>query len=312
MDRQRRICSRKRPLNTADGTEFLYNRTTHSGLPTYEISSLQRVHVRLEAVPTLNQNDDGATDPQRALDGGWKQSAQSPSPTLPSSSSATSTLAPQLHMLVPRCDHFDRHLRTVLQSAVRRPPVTTNTLVELDLNWIFHNIHLRSDINFESGLHFMPVKGLRAESKRRESHDYWLALVAELQMYTHARQECTATCTGETPDGLGSFTPRIPQMFTDLRALLETLVSDKDLAGISANFDIPFLMQQMGMGVLDIPHLANWVASVLKSNCAPIRDEWANDMAQEIEEGARASDMKLLVSGLKKLFSFLEAMRLVN
>jgi hypothetical protein len=43
-----------------------------------------------------------------------------------------------------------------------------------------------------------------------------------------------------------------------------------------------------------------------------MRDEWADEMAAKIEEGCMKSDMDLIVNGLEKLFSFLEAMKLVR
>jgi hypothetical protein len=43
-----------------------------------------------------------------------------------------------------------------------------------------------------------------------------------------------------------------------------------------------------------------------------MRDESADEMACKIEEGWTKSDMELIVDGLEKLFSFLEAMKLVR
>ena len=195
--------------------------------------------------------------------------------------------------------------------AVPHPPVTTATLLELDLNWILHNINLRSDINFESDLHFMPVRGKHAEQKRTEAQEYWLALAAELQIHLHARLECLPSPPDEGSRADEFFTPRLPQMFAGLRELLETLVPDRDHDSIAENLDVPFMMQQTQQGVLDISRLAKWLASLLKSHCAPMRDEWADQMTLGIEEGARNSDMVMLVKGIEKLFSVLEAMKLV-
>ena len=202
-------------------------------------------------------------------------------------------------------------MRLALKLAMQNPPVTTTTLLELDLNWILHNIHLRSDINFESDLHFMPVKGKRAEQKHMEAQEYWLALAAELQIHLHTRVVCLPADQDKRDCFPQSFEPRLPQMFADLRELLETLVPDRDHVSIAGNLDVPFLMQQIENGVLDICQLARWLMTLLKSHCAPMRDEWADRMTQQIEEGAQASDMILLVRGVERLFSVLEAMKLV-
>ena len=216
----------------------------------------------------------------------------------------------QQKMLVPSCRHFGAQMRNALTVAVPRPPVTTATLIELDLNWILHNMNLRSDINFENDLHFMPVKGKRAEQKRKEAQEYWLALAAELQIHLHACNEYPSKGS-EGAYARERFTPRLAQMFTDLRELLETLIPDRDHVSIAENLDVPFVMQQIENGVLDISRVARWLASLLKSHCAPMRDEWADQMTQQIEEGAGKSDMVLLVKGIEKLFSVLEAMKLV-
>ena len=44
----------------------------------------------------------------------------------------------------------------------------------------------------------------------------------------------------------------------------------------------------------------------------PARDESADEMASKIEEGCAKSNMEPIVDGLEKLFSFLEAMKLVR
>jgi T-complex protein 11 len=102
-------------------------------------------------------------------------------------------------MLIPASKNFTEHLRTALKYAVSHPPVTTATLIKLDLNWILHNMNLRSDINFETDLHFMPVKGKHAEQKGKQAQQYWLALAAELQIHIHNRVECAFS------DGLINF-----------------------------------------------------------------------------------------------------------
>ena len=43
-----------------------------------------------------------------------------------------------------------------------------------------------------------------------------------------------------------------------------------------------------------------------------MRDEWADEMILQFEKGYLTSDVDLIVDGLKQLFSFLEAMKLVR
>ncbi|ERF75474.1 hypothetical protein EPUS_07006 [Endocarpon pusillum Z07020] len=283
----------------------------HDDQVAYEVHSQQGVDKQLQNPSTLNTDNGVAARRQRQFQSGNpRPERQQPSLVTHRSSCSLSEDALPMKMLIPACRHFNEHMRTALRYAVPHPPVTTTTLVELDLNWILHNMNLRSDINFEPDLHFMPVGGKRAERKRREAQEYWLALAAELQIHLHTRMDCPPLHHNQVAYAHDDFSPRLGQMLTDLRELLETLVPDKDHISIAENLDVAFLMQQVENGVLDISRFAKWLSALLKSHCAPIRDAWADSMAQQIDEGAQKSDMILLVRGIEKLFSVLEAMKL--
>ena len=77
------------------------------------------------------------------------------------------------------------------------------------------------------------------------------------------------------------------------------------------NLEVPLLMQQIRKGVLDMLTLAKWLAKLLKTHCAPMRDEWADSMVEQIEKGSQSQDPREIVNGLRTLFSILEAMKLV-
>lgn len=217
------------------------------------------------------------------------------------------------HMSIPSCPAFRPAEYEVLETAAQLllPPVTRSTLRELDLNWIMHNISLRVDVNYDHDLHFMPIQGPDGEHKRQDAKKYWLALAIEFRIYQHNLTKCPF-CERVAEASPGAFRPRLPSMFEALRELLETLVPDRDHPEIAENLDIPLLVQQVRKGVLDIVRLSQWIADLLKSHCAPMRDEWADTMAATIEEGYRTADMDIIVDGLEKLFSFLEAMKLVR
>lgn len=311
MERQKQGCHRKRSVDTACQTKVRKRWTAHRGTVVYGINAEKDVDNQVESALNLDGgNVVAARSHHRSPAEDTKAKEKPPSLTARRSPCTESKDGRQTDMLIPSCEHFNEHLRTALKYAVSHPPVTTATLIELNLNWILHNINLRSDINFEDDLHFMPVKGKRAEQKRTEAREYWLALAAELQIHSHTRLECCVPDRSEEGRVQDRFSPRLPQMFAELRELLETLVPDRDHVSIAGNLDVPFLMQQIENGVLDISQLAKWLASLLKNHCAPMRDEWADQMTQQIEEGFRKSDMTLLVSGIEKLFSVLEAMKL--
>jgi T-complex protein 11 len=313
MDKQKQRCQSKRVVDVAGHTELCKSWPAHNDSAGYEVDSKHHADNLVEPTPSHgSHNGLPAKSNHTFPSGSIKAAIQLPPSTTPPSPNSISDYPPDAEMLIPACKHFTEQLRMALKYAVSHPPVTSATLIELDLNWIVHNMHLRSDINFETDLHFMPVKGKRAEQKGKEAQQYWLALAAELQIHVHSRIECAFSDGTQQTCAPESFTPRLPQMFSDLRELLETLVPEKDYITVAENLDMPFMMQQIENGVLDISRLAKWLASLLKSHCAPMRDEWADQMTQQIEEGSRNSDMTLLVKGIGKLFSVLEAMKLVR
>ena len=210
---------------------------------------------------------------------------------------------------VPRCMASDAMINA-LDNAPCRPPVTTETLKELDLHYIQNNINLRVDVHFDHDLHFMPISGRRGQEKRDEARAYWGCLIAEFRIYEHDSRGSCQHCPGSLEQVADRFPRRLPAMFTELRALLLILVPDQDHDQVETTLDVDFLIQQLEHGVLDITSLSHWLSSLLMTHCAPIRDEWAEEMAQTLTEGAAQGDLHCLVSGLEKLFTFCEAMKL--
>ncbi|KIW10196.1 hypothetical protein PV08_11157 [Exophiala spinifera] len=201
-----------------------------------------------------------------------------------------------------------------LLHATRLPPVTRESLEELDLMWIQSNINLRVDINYDHDLHFTPVSGYKGEQKRQEAKKYWLSLEAELRIvYQHNPSMSCSRCQEArrlVPIKGRYFKPRLRQMFLTLKELLSILVPDRDQEQIVQYLDITLLLQEVSHGLLDVVRLARWLCVLLTTHCAPIRDESAQEMADQVRQGAERGDLHALVAGIEKLFSFLEAMKL--
>ncbi len=213
---------------------------------------------------------------------------------------------------IPACtteDDVDALLHATLM-----PPVTKESLEELDLMWIQSNINLRVDINYDHDLHFMPVSGHKGEQKRQEAKKYWLSLEAELRIvYQHNLLVSCSCCQEACPSSPVEpryFTPRLRQMFLTLKELLAILVPDRDQDQIVQYLDISLLLQEVSHGLLDVVRLARWLCVLLTTHCAPMRDDSAQEMAEQIREGAERGDLHALVTGIEKLFAFLEAMKL--
>jgi len=213
---------------------------------------------------------------------------------------------------IPQTLGLSAHDQRLLCKTKRHPPVTKKTLSELDLPCIMSNINLRMDANFDRDLHFKPdLDGEKGRRKRKEAADYWDSLALEIAIYAfQAAQPEDGKTTQE--DCQRTFDPRLPAMFETLQEVIKTLVPERDHPSVMQNLEVPLLMQQVRKGVLDMVALATWMAALLKTHCAPLRDEWADRMVEQITEGSRSQEPKEIVNGLQTLFAILEAMKLVR
>jgi T-complex protein 11 len=179
------------------------------------------------------------------------------------------------------------------------PPVTVATLRELDIPQIIHNPKLRHDVNFDSQLHFRPnLDGARGRKKKQQSELFWQALSGEYEDFL---------------SGTGKQNPqKIPKVFESIRDILSSLVPDRDRQGVVEVLNIELILQQMKNGAYDFQRLASWMAGLLKAHCAPMRDEWVDEMKEDIDQGAAKRDAQRIIKGLKTLFGILEAMKLVS
>lgn len=216
---------------------------------------------------------------------------------------------------IPQALGLSSRDKRLLYRARRHPPVTKKTLSELDLPCIMSNINLRMDANFDRDLHFKPdLDGEKGRRKRKEAADYWDSMATEIAIYAFwAAHPDDKGEEHSDHEGLRrTFEPRLPVMFETLQEIVKTLVPAQDYPSVMQNLEVPLLMQQVRKGVLDMVALATWMAALLKTHCAPMRDEWADKMAEQITEGSQSQDPKQIVNGLQTLFAILEAMKLVS
>lgn len=185
------------------------------------------------------------------------------------------------------------------------PPVTKSTLSELDVNKIVHNPKLRHDINFDPELHFRPnLDGEKGRRKTQKANDFWHRMCRQLELFV------TDRAAFEDQFGDGEWC--LPATLRAIRGILETLVPQRDRASVEEIFNVEMLMQQFTRGVADLEKLANWLSQLLKSHCAPMRDEWVDEMVSQLSNGDRNHDILLLVGGMRTLLGVLEAMKLVS
>ncbi|KAI5784688.1 T-complex protein 11-domain-containing protein [Geopyxis carbonaria] len=187
--------------------------------------------------------------------------------------------------------------------AEHKPPVTLSTLKELDLHEIYRNPKLRHDVVFDSQLHFRPnLDGNRGRKKREQADVYWKLVLHECEMlFANVRNRQA---------GVGGMALKLPILFSTMRDILLTLVPKSDRVDVEAALDPPLLIQQLEYGVLDFKKLSEWLACVLKAHCAPMRDQWVEQMVSRVAYGVENGKTSAFVDGLKMVFGILEAMKL--
>ena len=121
------------------------------------------------------------------------------------------------------------------------PPVTRQTLAELDLTEVLRNPQLRHDITFDSTLMFRPnYDGERGQKKRQTADRYWPAVARELatgcRCSAYAGQ-ALLTCVCDPSSGASSIASRlpsrIPTLIDELRAILLSIIPSPTLTASS-------------------------------------------------------------------------------
>ncbi|CZT45137.1 related to SOK1 protein [Rhynchosporium secalis] len=183
------------------------------------------------------------------------------------------------------------------------PPVTKGTLNELDVIKIVNNPKLRHDVNFDPELHFRPnLDGEKGRRKTEKANYFWYTMTGQLQAFLTNRDQFERE--------LGDSEWCLPATLNAIRGILGSLVPAQDQDSVGEMFNVELLMQQFRMGVADLGKLALWLSNLLKSHCAPMRDNWIDDMVRKLSEGGRTGEAGMLVAGMKNLLGILEAMKL--
>ncbi|KAF2833637.1 Tcp11-domain-containing protein [Ophiobolus disseminans] len=214
-------------------------------------------------------------------------------------------------MLHPR---RGEELAEAFREASTSPPITKHSLSELDIQNIITNTRLRHDVNFDRDLSFRPnLDGARGHTKQQKTDMYWVALVAELQLYAGLFQNTTSPRKENDTrwmDLVNNAKRRIPAMFQAIKEILKSLVPDRDHPRVDEHLDVPMLMQEIERGVCDLVRLAEWMAQLLKEHCAPMRDGWVDNMVNLTKTGVANGSLEMIVEGLRELFGILETMKL--
>ena len=206
--------------------------------------------------------------------------------------------------------------------ALPEPPITQQSLSELDIPRIIQNASLRHDLNFEPEVSFRPNHhGPQGQKKLRDAGIYWEALSIELAIYfgrqkrNTSRQPHIQTSSQWQPEPARTSERlpwRLPQMFKTLREVLKTLVPAADWSLVDQTLDVGLLIQQLDKGVCDLTGLSEWLGELLRRSCSPMRDDTVMYVIKLMQEASLAGNARELVCGINNLFGVLETMKLVR
>ncbi|KAL9613964.1 MAG: hypothetical protein Q9167_001513 [Letrouitia subvulpina] len=206
-------------------------------------------------------------------------------------------------------------------SAIVEPPITNESLSELDLVRIVYNARLRHDLNFGHEIAFKPnTSGSRGLQKEQEGKQYWKAIMIELQLYLRSWfGDCPRSPLLRPsksypwvwrPPLLHTVPQRLPRMLAAIRDIVKTLVPGIYWNAVDDRFDIALRIQELENGVYDLLGLISWLSQLLLKSCSPLRDALVIEMVSTTRKGIVEKDTAVLVDGLKKLFDILETMKL--
>jgi len=201
--------------------------------------------------------------------------------------------------------------RNCFFSATDEPPITKQSLSELNIQPIINNVKLRHDICYDKDLHFRPIDGDRGLKKREIQKAYWSAVEVELYLYKVFYGNTKLDMLPEHVDVKKlrkTIQKRLPLMFQTIKEIVISLVPERDRAAVQRDLDVPMLMQEIEKQLCDFVSIAQALASLLKCHCAPMRDDMVDGMVHRMRQG----DPSSISAGLRDLFGVLEAMKLVS
>ena len=195
----------------------------------------------------------------------------------------------------------------ILQTTSQQPPITRETLSELDIHRIIRNASLRHNFNFETRAQFWPK---HSHERREAAKMFWAALELELALNTlHRRGKLEYDLRMLLPYGSVG---RLPKVLGAIKGILKDLLRDQQAAEVEERFDVPSLLQQLERDECEIAATSDWLAKMLMSSCSPQRDLEVLSVTHKLKTAVASSSATSMVDALEGLFSILETMKLVS
>ncbi|KAL8648389.1 MAG: hypothetical protein Q9226_006015 [Calogaya cf. arnoldii] len=221
------------------------------------------------------------------------------------------------HPLGPRTSE-EAH-QDCLETASLDPPITKESLSELDLNRIVNDNRLRHDINFEHEIIFRPNTHARqGAQKKREDDAYFEALAIEFDHYIKRQKRLLPSSQPDfSPSAAVPPTPashkfprRVPPMIVAIREVIQTLVPTAKWQTVEDHFDLDLRMQELEHGICNIAGLFEWTGQLLLCSCSPMRDDMVTAMVSKSQHAVASQDAHQLVDSIRDLSGVLETMKL--
>ncbi|KAI4201600.1 MAG: hypothetical protein LQ346_002137 [Caloplaca aetnensis] len=221
---------------------------------------------------------------------------------------------------VPRSPHMRRDGFDYMRGASVDPPVTKESLSELDLNRIVSDARLRHDLNFEHEIMFRPnTYGVRGLRKKQEEDQYFEALAIEIDYYltrhksypmSPSRQSSIPMAGMRGPVFPLEAARRLSRMLASIRDIVKILVPAAKWQAVDDQFDTDLRMQELEHGICNIAALIEWLGKLLLCSCSPMRDPLVKAMMAKTQSAIESNDVPQLVDAIKDLFAVLETMKL--
>ncbi|KAI4104096.1 MAG: hypothetical protein LQ339_003949 [Xanthoria mediterranea] len=232
-----------------------------------------------------------------------------------------STPEPQRALAVPHRTHTpERADRVCLETASLEPPITKESLSELDLNRIVNDNRLRHDINFEHEIIFRPnTYAKQSVQKQHEDDAYFEALAIEFDHYIKCQKpplppsfqsdHKRSAVAPSTPSSC-VFPQRVTPVIIAIREVIQTLVPTAKWQTVDDHFDLDLRMQELEHGICNIAGLFEWTGQLLLCSCSPMRDDMVTSIVAKSQQAVTSQNAHQLVDSIRDLFGVLETMKL--
>ena len=204
----------------------------------------------------------------------------------------------------------------------KEPPITVDTLSELNFENLYNNLLLRHDLNFDLRISYRrSASGIQGERKKAEMAKYWEDVRTELPGWLLEKglsldccsSDCRCPIHTRRDRGPGQrMVVRLRQIFRTLFDIVKSLLPDDEIPGIDLRLDINLLIQELENDACDFLLLNEWLSALLRRQCSPDTHRRIDSMTIRIQNGIEHLNDETILDGLQQIFDILETMKLVR